>query len=101
MNNYNYNRSVYLLNMVTHHDNGISILNESAHYPSPISVTNYEYYDDIEVLIQKLENDNDLIQCIVTELFKNNKTVEFGMTQSPGLNDYADGIDTMRFLTEL
>jgi hypothetical protein len=27
--------------------------------------------------------------------------IPFGMSQKPGLTDYADGVDTMKFLTEL
>jgi hypothetical protein len=36
------------------------------------------------------------IQCIVT-----NKGIPFGKAQSPLLADYADGIDTMKFLSTL
>ena len=41
------------------------------------------------------------IQCIATDAFTSEKTVPLGSTQSPGLTDYADGIDTLKFLIEI
>jgi hypothetical protein len=101
MNNYSYQRSVLLLNKSPHLDNGVFILSESEHYSSPIPILYYEYYTTLESLNQKLNSDGDYIQCIATELFTNKKTVQPGRTQTPGLGDYADGIDTMKFLSVL
>jgi len=101
MNNYSYYRSIYLLNSVTHLDNGVFLLTESEQYSSPIPVVSYQFYNNIDSLSEKLLNDNEYIQCIASESFKSDNTVEFGKTQSPDLGDYADGIDTMKFLTEL
>lgn len=39
------------------------------------------------------------IQCVAWEGFPGG--VRFGMCQSPGLTDYADGEDTMAFLSSL
>ncbi len=101
MNNYSYHRAVYLLNNIPHLDNNAIILNESELYSSPIPVIYYQYYYNIEVLKEKLDKDDELIQCIVTDAFTNDKTVAPGHTQRPGLHDYADGIDTMKFLLNL
>ncbi len=100
MNNYSYQRSILLLNQTPHLDNGVFILTESQNYASPIAVLNYEFYEDLNTIKQKLMQDNELIQCIATEAFAGDKTVKFGATQQPGLGDYADGIDTMKFLLE-
>lgn len=100
MNNYSYQRSILLLNQTHHLDNGVFILTESQNYASPIAVLNYEFYEDLNAIKQKLVLDNELIQCIATEAFTGDKTVNFGDTQQPGLGDYADGIDTMKFLLE-
>jgi hypothetical protein len=101
LNNYSYRRSVYLLNLTQHLDNGVMLLVASEQYSSPISVLYYEFYENSDSLQKKLNADDEHIQCIVTDLFKSDKTVTFGETQTPGLDDYADGIDTLKFLTNL
>ena len=101
MNNHSYHRSIYLLNTTPFLDNDAFIITESEQYSSPISVLYYEYYKDIETLKQKLMLDDELIQCVATDAFTGEKTVPLGCTQSPGLSDYADGIDTLKFLIEL
>lgn len=101
MNNHSYHRSIYLLNSTPFLDNDAFILTESELYSSPIPVLYYEFYKNIESLkVKLLQNDNQ-IQCIATNAFTGLKTVPLGCTQSPGLADYADGIDTLKFLFEL
>lgn len=101
MNNHNYHRSIYLLNSTPFLDNEAFILSESEQYSSPIAVLYYEFYKDIESLKEKLLQDEEQIQCIATDVFRGEKTIPLGCTQSPGLADYADGIDTLKFLIEL
>ncbi len=94
-NNYDYYLSIYLLNKVKFYTNGSLILLENKEYFSPISVINYEFYEDKQTLINTLQND-DNIQCII-----DNDNLSFGEAQSPSLYEYADGVDTMMFLSEL
>jgi hypothetical protein len=101
MNNHSYHRSIYLLNSTPFLDNDAFILKESEQYSSPIPVLYYEFYKDIDSLMKKLLRDDEQIQCIATNAFTSDKTVPLGHTQSPGLADYADGIDTLKFLIEL
>ena len=101
MNNHSYHSSIYLLNSTPHLDNGVILLTESEQYSAPIPVIFYEYYNSLESLQKKLKSDTENIQCIATELFVSDKTVNLGSTQTPGLADYADGIDVMKFLTDL
>ncbi len=101
MNNYSYQRSIFLLNNTHHLDNGAFIITESEKYSSPIPVLYYQFYENIDTLKSKLIMDDELIQCVATDLFTNAKTVALGCTQSPGLADYADGVNTMDFLTKL
>lgn len=101
MNNHSYHRSIYLLNSTPFLDNDAFILTESDQYSSPIPVLYYEFYKDIESLKDKLLQDDEQIQCIATDAFAGGKAVPLGCTQSPGLADYADGIDTIKFLIEL
>ncbi|HET6224627.1 MAG TPA: acyl-CoA reductase [Bacteroidia bacterium] len=98
-NNYDYNRTVYLMSSEPNlFDNNFLLLKESDMYASPIGVLFYEYYDDVEQLNKRLENDAEQIQCIVSADSRIKKAIPFGKAQCPALNDYADGLDTMKFL---
>jgi hypothetical protein len=101
MNNHSYHQSVYLLNKTPHLDNGVFILTESAQYSSPISVLHYQFYNSIDKLHEKFSQDDELIQCIANDMFTGGKAVPLGTTQKPELSDYADGIDTVKFLLDL
>lgn len=95
-NNYDYNKAVWLLNLENLLDNGFIILREDETIASATASLNYEYYDDISVLRDKLNTMEDQIQCIVSH-----DDIPFGDSQKPKLSDYADGVDTLKFLTEL
>jgi hypothetical protein len=101
MNNYMYYKSVYLLNRIPHYDNGFIILKQDNSYHSPIGVLFYDYYSSIEKLIDKLVSDVDLLQCITGHEIQGLKTIPFGKTQSPELWDYADDVNTIKFLVNL
>jgi hypothetical protein len=100
-NNYDYNKSIYLINGVLHFDNGFLLITENEGLVSPISTLYFQYYSAIETLNDKLGTLADKIQCIASKDGFYPASVVFGNTQRPGLNDYADGIDTMAFLTSL
>jgi hypothetical protein len=94
-NNYDYNLALVLLGNAVHIAADNIILQESSSVFSPISVLHYSYYTDAAALGEELKVNNDL-QCIVGHGF-----TPFGMAQQPSLSDYADGVDTMQFLTGL
>jgi hypothetical protein len=101
MNNYTYNRSVFLLNATPHFDNGFVLLRPSDSFAAPISVVNLSYYKpDIDWQAFADEN-NQLIQCIVSNNSRLPMQVGFGKCQNPRLWDYPDGVDTLRFLLSL
>jgi hypothetical protein len=101
-NNYDYNRSIYLLNNVPHLANDCLMLLEHESLLSRISSVHFEYYDHAEDLQEKLEGTAEEIQCIATKMnLPKSNTVALGQAQHPALNDYADGIDTLQFLIEL
>ncbi|MFN8254025.1 MAG: acyl-CoA reductase [Ferruginibacter sp.] len=94
-NNYDYQLSLALLNNKYYMTNGSILLLENESIFSPISQLHYSYYRDLDTLKTQLAANGD-IQCIVGE-----KETGFGQAQSPGLFDYADGVDTMAFLLSL
>jgi hypothetical protein len=99
-NNYDYNKAVFLMSLYKLLDNEFLTLKEDKSYSSPISSVFYEYYDDIEEVKNRLENETEQIQCIVSNNLIENSIV-FGQTQKPMLWDYADNIDTIAFLLKL
>jgi hypothetical protein len=100
INNYDYNKAVYLMSNINLLDNEFLLLKEDINFSSPISVTFYEYYDTLESVSEKLITEKDNIQCIVSNLGIKNE-IKFGETQNPNLWEYADGIDTIDFLVKL
>jgi hypothetical protein len=102
-NNYDYNKSIYLVNRDKHLDNGFLLVKEDERMVSPLTVVFYEEYEDVNALQALLIRESENIQCIVSTipLQAGNQVVDFGQSQQPFLWDYADGIDTMDFLTKL
>jgi hypothetical protein len=102
-NNYDYNKSIFLVNMDQHLDNGFLLLKEDQKLASPLAVLYFEYYDGIASAEARLNEMAEQIQCVVSgrELEIKNQVVGFGQSQEPKLWDYADGVDTMAFLTGL
>lgn len=99
-NNYDYNKAVFLMSNFNLLDNEFLIIKEDSSYASPISSVFYEFYDDLTDLKNRLQTDQEKIQCIVSnDLVKN--SIAFGKTQKPNLWDYADNVDTIDFLINL
>lgn len=94
-NNYDYYLAIYLLNKVPCLTNEVVLLVENDLPFSAVSVLHYRYYDDMKALAKALEESHD-IQTIVGRGF-----TPFGASQQPPLNEYADGVDTMKFLCGL
>lgn len=94
-NNYDYNLALHILNKKYYMTNGSLLLSEEPAVFSPISQLNYEYYADRALLQQELAANPDL-QCIVGQGYTG-----FGQAQCPGIGDYADGVDTLSFLSKL
>ena len=100
INNYDYNKAVYLMSDIKLLDNEYLLLKQDTGYSSPISVTFYETYANLEDVKNKLEAEADKIQAIVSNTGIDNE-IAFGKAQNPELWDYADGVDTVDFLLKL
>jgi hypothetical protein len=95
-NNYEYNRTIYLMGSEKFLDNNFLILKADNQIHAPISVVFYENYGT-EADIEKYLLDNAKeIQCVVGSKF-----IPFGNSQSPVITDFADGINTPEFLVSL
>jgi len=100
INNYDYNKAVFLMSNFLILDNEFLVLKEDSSYSSPIASVFYEYYSDIEEIKNRLYQDNELIQCVVSNNLTPN-SINFGQTQLPKLSDYADNVDTITFLNSI
>ncbi|WP_114783139.1 acyl-CoA reductase [Botryobacter ruber] len=100
-NNYDYNKSILLVNRVPHFDNGFMLVTESESLVSPISVLNYEKFSSLADLRQKIAAAREKIQCIVSAHGWFENSIAFGDAQCPMVWDYADGVDTLAFLQEI
>ncbi|MCF6365934.1 MAG: hypothetical protein L3J35_06985 [Bacteroidales bacterium] len=100
-NNYDYNRAIYMMNLIEFKDNGVMLMKEDVNLASPVSVVYYEYYSKIETVKQRLELEKNKIQCIVADSKIISDAIPFGKSQKPMLWDYADNIDTLNFLVRL
>jgi hypothetical protein len=94
-NNYDYQLAILIINRKYYMTDGAVIITENDPVFSAISVLHFEHYKNAENVIQMLTANKD-IQCIVGK-----KQTPFGQAQQPLLTDYADGADTMQFLSDL
>lgn len=95
-NNYDYNKAIYLMNKVELIENGFLLMKEDEGLHSPLGVLFYEKYNSKEDLKLKIDSSKEELQCIVSKI-----DIPFGKAQEPELWDYADGVDTIQFLSSL
>ncbi len=100
-NNYDYQRSIHLLNKIPHFDNGFLIVRQDQAVSSPIATLHYESYRSRDELKLKISPENDSIQCILSQETLHVPVLDFGLSQKPELWDYADNVDTLKFLLNL
>ena len=99
-NNYDYYKAVYLISQFDFKENGFFILRENQAISSPIGTGNYEFYEGLDLLKKHLLDQQENIQCIVSNADIEG-AIPFGQAQNPNLWDYADGVDTLEFLNRL
>lgn len=100
-NNFDYNFTLLILNKNKYFSNGCILIYESELIQSRIASLHFEYYEDEQDLQNKLTPHREKIQCVVSDQpVENWKHIPLGGAQMPGLDDYADGVDTLAFLTQ-
>lgn len=95
-NNYDYNRTIFLMNQLPFLDNNFALLKEDESLFSPLSVIYYQRYNNEQEAEAYLKNHKDEIQVVV-----GHGRTAFGESQYPRLSDFSDNIDTMAFLQSL
>ena len=94
-NNLDYNLSLLLLNQQPFMSTKALLVIEKENTHAPIAVLHFEYYDNIQAVETEVKK-NVEVQAIV-----GSNHIPFGQAQSPSLKDFADGVDTMAFLSNL
>jgi 5'(3')-deoxyribonucleotidase len=99
--NYSFQSSRYILEHRQFIDGQFFIMAKSKDLVSPLSCLYYDEYGNTLEAGDIIRLNKNKIQCVVSSngLFPNN--IDFGMAQYPELWDYADDIDTMKFLAEI
>lgn len=100
-NNYDFYKSIFLINKIPHLDNGFMLMTPNDAIASAVSVIHYQYYKNISEVNSFIESHQDKIQCVASSIDLACNTIAFGQTQLPSLSDYADGINTLDFLKNL
>ena len=100
-NNYDYNKSILLVNGDQHFDNGFLLLKESTSMASPVSVLHFERYNKPDEVNDFIKDESENIQCVISADKRLAGSIPPGTGQYPKLWDYADGVDTMEFLLQI
>lgn len=101
-NNFDYHRAIYLMKKEPFLENGFVLLKEEKNLFSPISVLHYEEYTAPQEALKSIDSVKEKIQCIVTHLpLSFSQAIAFGSAQTPQLWNYADGVDTLKWLSKI
>lgn len=100
INNYEYYKSIYLLNRDVFFDNNVFLLKESDNMGSPISVIHFQRFPNKDAALEWIQEKADAIQILVsaqeTGFIREQR---LGNAQYPDLFDWPDGINVLDFLT--
>lgn len=91
-NNYKYQLAIADMGNINFTDSGFLIFKTNTGLSSPIGTVFYQEYSK-NTIHDIISFHKDEIQCVV-----GNGYIPFGMAQEPELQEYADGIDTIKFL---
>ncbi len=100
-NNYEYHRAIYLMNRIEHLDTGFMLLKPDENLGSPVGVLFFQNYNGFESVNSYITANADNLQCVVSSEKAITNSIGFGKAQNPDINDYSDGIDTIKFLAEV
>lgn len=98
-NNYDYYKAIYMLSKADLLENGFLMVKEDESLHSPVSMLFYQRYSDRQEAVDYINSEKDNLQCIVSADSSIENRIDFGASQKPKIEDYADGVDTMEFLS--
>ena len=95
-NNYDYNKAIFLMSKEKLYDNDFVLLRESNELFSPLSMIHYQFYRSKEEVEKYIKDHENKIQIVISR-----SHINFGMSQYPKIDDYADGVDVFKWLNDL
>ncbi len=93
---YKYQKAVCKISSQEFIDGGFFILRRSDSFPPPLGIINIWEYNNPGEVSEFFERHLDKLQCVVNY----GQGTSFGETQSPAIDQYADGINTLDFLLQ-
>lgn len=96
-NNYTYHRAILLMNGEQHLDTGFVLPKERLDINAPLACIHYAFYKNNEQVASFIQKNKEEIQCIVGN-YSLEDIIPFGKAQNPEIQDFADNIDTLKFL---
>lgn len=102
-NNFDYHYASLILNRQPFLANGCVMLLENPQIASPVAMLHYQYYREAAEIPERIRASAADIQVVVSSMpmLQGSYARPFGQAQQPELADYADGLDTMAFLSTL
>ncbi len=100
-NNYDYYKGYFTLMKEELLDGGFYLLRKNESLHGPVAVINIVPYTDANEFSAFIQQHSDQIQCVVSSKPHVAGAVAPGRAQFPPLHEYADGVDTLRFLMDL
>jgi hypothetical protein len=99
-NAYRYAKALLKMSNINFIDGDFFVMYPNQNLHSKVAEIVYEEYENLGQLADYLQMQENDLQCIATNANINNllQIVPLGETQTPQLQDYADGIDVMEFL---
>lgn len=99
-NNIDYHRAIFIMNNRPFVDLNNLLLIENKETATGVSVVNYQYYEDLSKIKAFIDSNKENLQIVVSNLPLTN-TTRFGKGQRPDIDEFADGVDTMKWLNNL
>lgn len=100
-NNHDYYNGYFSLSNEELLDGNFYLLRKQASLHAPLAVINFQEYNDIDQVKSFIANNKNNIQCVVSSEQIVADCILPGQSQFPAINQYADGVDTMEFLTTI
>jgi len=95
-NNYDYHRAIYLLEQLPFLDNNFLMIKQNTDLHSPVGVLYYDFFESQNEIINYLTQNTEHIQCVIGKNY-----IPFGFAQQPVITDFADNVNTLKFLLNL
>lgn len=99
-NNLDYHRAIFIMNNLAFVDLDNLLLIENQELASGVSVVNYTYYENESEVAEYIEKNRENIQIVIGDN-PSLCSIALGDGQNPRIEDYADGVDTMQWLSIL